>query len=662
MIASLGVSAVRYPVLWERVVANGDADWSWSDERIRRLRQLGIRPIVGLLHHGNGPTGTSLLDPAFPERFARYARSFAERYPDTDSYAPINEPLTTARFAGLYGVWYPHARDPRTFARILLAQCRAVALAMREVRVVNPSAELVLNDDLGRAHSTARLAYQAEFENERRWLSFDLLCGRVTPEHPMWSLLDTDDESRRWLRELADDPCPPDIFGIDHYVTSERFLDERLGRYPAHHHTSNGVDDYADIEAVRVFNELAGWRGVLSEAWSRYRRPLAVTEAHLGSTREEQLRWLREVWDVSTSLRSEGIDVRAVTVWSTFGSFDWNRLVTDIGKHYEPGPFDVRGPEPRATAVATLMRSLAEDRSFDHPALDAPGWWRRSDRYHYPVVPAAFSEAPPAEARARRSERSILVVGPPSLLTEALEDACRIRALSLRVAHAADELDDLDRAWSVVDAQTPIWVPYAVPPGRMRRPRREVLAARCAEGGLPLVMLSSAAVFGMPDGRAHAESEIPVPLDEAGSIALARERAVSEAHPGALVIRTGALFGGAGCGTEPFAKTLRSSASGSRDAIVSPTYVADAIEATLDLLIDGERGVWHLANQGEMPLEMWLSHPSAAGVHPGAARLPALRSVHGALLPTLSDAVARWRDQRAGGELDERDDLVSARD
>ena len=102
----------------------------------------------------------------FPERFARYARSFAERYPDTESYAPINEPLTTARFSGLYGVWYPHARDARTFARILLAQCRGVALAMREVRAVNPAAELVLNDDLGRAHSTARLAYQAEFENE----------------------------------------------------------------------------------------------------------------------------------------------------------------------------------------------------------------------------------------------------------------------------------------------------------------------------------------------------------------------------------------------------------------------------------------------------------------------------------------------------------------
>jgi hypothetical protein len=63
-----------------------------------------------------------------------------------------------------------------------------------------------------------------------------------------------------------------------------------------------------------------------------------------------------------------------------------------------------------------------------------------------------------------------------------------------------------------------------------------------------------------------------------------------------------------------------------------------------------------------MPLETWLEHPSAAGVHPGAARLPALRSVHGPLLPTLGDAVARWRDAETGRRSDERDDLTAVRD
>src|SRR5918999_4758161 len=52
--AALGVRALRYPVLWERTAPNGlgNADWRWADARLARLRELGIRPIIGLVHHG----------------------------------------------------------------------------------------------------------------------------------------------------------------------------------------------------------------------------------------------------------------------------------------------------------------------------------------------------------------------------------------------------------------------------------------------------------------------------------------------------------------------------------------------------------------------------------------------------------------------------------
>jgi dTDP-4-dehydrorhamnose reductase len=82
-IASLGVSAVRVPVLWERTAPEGipAADWSWADAQLGALRASGIRPVVGLLHHGSGPPHTSLLDPEFPEKLAAFARAVAERYP-----------------------------------------------------------------------------------------------------------------------------------------------------------------------------------------------------------------------------------------------------------------------------------------------------------------------------------------------------------------------------------------------------------------------------------------------------------------------------------------------------------------------------------------------------------------------------------------------------
>ena len=78
--ASLGIRAIRYPILWERTAPNGleRADWTWADERLPALREAGVQPIAGLIHHGSGPRHTQLLDPRFPEQLAEFAREAAE--------------------------------------------------------------------------------------------------------------------------------------------------------------------------------------------------------------------------------------------------------------------------------------------------------------------------------------------------------------------------------------------------------------------------------------------------------------------------------------------------------------------------------------------------------------------------------------------------------
>src|SRR3954467_4088079 len=75
LIAELGVRTLRYPLLWERTAPGDikDADWSWADARLARLRELGINPVAGLLHHGSGPAHTSLVDREFPQKLAAYA-------------------------------------------------------------------------------------------------------------------------------------------------------------------------------------------------------------------------------------------------------------------------------------------------------------------------------------------------------------------------------------------------------------------------------------------------------------------------------------------------------------------------------------------------------------------------------------------------------------
>jgi len=64
-IAGLGIRTLRYPVHWERVepLHPDQEEWFFCDERLGRIRALGLAPIVGLLHHGSGPRWTGLLDP-----------------------------------------------------------------------------------------------------------------------------------------------------------------------------------------------------------------------------------------------------------------------------------------------------------------------------------------------------------------------------------------------------------------------------------------------------------------------------------------------------------------------------------------------------------------------------------------------------------------------
>lgn len=682
LFAGLGVRAMRYPVLWERTAPDGleRADWTWADERLTRLRELNVRPIIGLVHHGSGPRETSLIDPSFADKLAVYARSVAERYPWVEDYTPVNEPLTTARFSGLYGHWYPHGRDDLTFARALLTQCRAIVLSMRAIREINPAARLIQTEDLGKTFSTRTLFYQAEFENERRWLSYDLLAGRVTRAHAMWSYLRSVGIGEASLDWFIENNCPPDIIGINHYLTSERFLDERVERYPACTHGGNGRHDYADVEAVRVCAEgTAGPRALMKEAWERYGLPLAITEAHLGCTREEQLRWIKEIWDGAHRLKREGVDVRAVTAWSLLGAYDWHNLLTRNEGQYEPGVFDLRAPRPRLTALARMLFDLSHGREHDHPVLDAPGWWRRLERLQYaPVTRRPHSPANSLQGMNIKGgvTRPLLITGATGTLGYAFTRICKVRGLSYHLLSRREmdiaDVSSVEQAiteyepWAIINTAGYVRVDDAEQDAekcmRENATGAITLAQACARSGIKLVTFSSDLVFDGKKQTPYVETDETSPLNVYGQSKAEAEREVLSRLPDALVVRTSAFFG-------PWDKynfvtmALRTIASGhcfraANDGYISPTYVPDLVHATLDLLIDNEQGIWHLANTSALT---WADFARSAAEATGldsslveacstqslnlTARRPrysVLTSERGSLLPSLDDALARY--------------------
>ncbi len=619
LFAQLGIRALRYPILWERFAPTRDMssiNWQWADDRMQRLQKLGVRPIIGLLHHGSGPRYTSLIETDFSDSLAQYAGEAACRFPWVEDWTPVNEPLTTARFSGMYGHWYPHGTSEEVFARAVVNQCRAVSLSMQAIRRTNPAARLIQTEDLGYTHSSHKLQYQAEFENERRWLTWDLLCGKVDRHHRMWGHLlwaGIDEAELHWF---LDNPCPPDTIGINHYLTSERFLDEGWERYPPNSSAGNGKDRYADVEAVRVLScNIHGPQKIMEEAWNRYKRPIALTEVHLGCTREEQMRWLLEVWNAACTLRNKGTDIQAVTVWALLGSYDWDSMLTRSNGHYESGVFDVRGGVRRPTALADMMQTLAKGQQPNHPVLDAAGWWQRPIKrsiYGLEAAPRIYA----APAAHKKSNSPLLICGASEILGKAFARLCDHRNIAFE-ALSRQQIDITDPAsvqdtisfykpWAVINTME--YIPLSDSLEEEERCLREntagpsLLAAICARENIRFTSFSSDQVFNGCKSQPYVESDRCTPANLYGRSKAKSEASILQILPSALVVRVGVCFG-PWDDSNFVTRALRCISehrnfSASDQMLISATYVPDLVHACLDLLIDGASGIWHLANEG----------------------------------------------------------------
>jgi dTDP-4-dehydrorhamnose reductase len=489
---------------------------------------------------------------------------------------------------------------------------------------------------MGRTTGTPGLWRQVEFENHRRWLSLDLLFGRVRPGHPLHGFLLDHGVPETELTALAAGPCPPDLVGLNYYVTSDRWLDDRLELHPRWSHGGNGRQLYADIHSsIGHPRDLFGHRAVLSAAWERYRAPVAFTEVHQGCDRTDQLRWLGEAWDAAVQLRREGVDVRAVTAWALLGSHDWNRLAVDEGGHYEPGVFDVRAPTPRRTALATMVKELATTGRWEHPVLGTSGWWRPND-----TMPAG----PP-----------VLVLGGEGVLGRAIAEACARRRMACAVVgHRETDIGSEEAVRRALGRYSPWAVINAAgrsAPGAAERNQEEAarvhvhgpeVLARTA-GSLPVVSFSSAEVFWTTGACFHREKSETSPRTVLGTTRLEGERRLLAAHPRALVLRTGPPFGVFGGPPHLEANVL-----------ATPVHARAVAEAVLDLLLDEVTGLLHLAHGEACTGVGWTLrcraleervHPVDPPPVPEGSR--ALDSERFQLLSWLDAALQAWRAETA---------------
>lgn len=146
------------------------------------------------------------------------------------------------------------------------------------------------------------------------------------------------------------------------------------------------------------------------------------------------------------------------------------------------------------------------------------------------------------------------------------------------------------------------------------------MAHLCKERTIPFVTYSTFYVFDGEKGEPYEEDDAPHPLQVYSISKLAGEYGAAAAYPdGAIIIRTGALYGGGRTGSPQkggnFVLDILKEAEAkdrievSCEQIANPTFAGDLSKATLKLLemqmsISGGRadamfaGIYHLVNEG----------------------------------------------------------------
>ena len=370
----------------------------------------------------------------------------------------------------------------------------------------------------------------------------------------------------------------------------------------------------------------------------------------------------------------DGCDVRAVTAWSLFGAYNWDTLLTRTDGSYECGAFDVRGAKPRPTAIARLIRAAVASREPLEPDFDLPGWWQRPEKILY-RAPADKEVAPEPESANSRPVTSHFNLWGGRIARPRAKRGLRRRSLPYCAVSRA-ELDITDpvavrsacdsiRPWAIINAAGYVRVDDAEQQStecfrdNVRGP--EVLAGAAHHRDIALLTFSSDLVF---DGRSvvpYVESSPVAPLNIYGQSKRDCELATLR-HSRGLCVRTAAFFGAWGRG-DFLSDALLALSSGRTavalsDVTVSPTYVPDLAQASLDLLIDGCTGVVHLANRGALSWAEFLERGAerlnidTRGIKRrrlGELNLRAARPLYSALaservftMPTLEDALDRY--------------------
>jgi Beta-glucosidase/6-phospho-beta-glucosidase/beta-galactosidase len=312
--AELGLQALRWGVPWYRVQPEQKRfDWSWTDEVIPYMvEELKITPILDLMHYGTPFwLRKEFNNKDYPKFVADYAAEFSNRYKKyVRWYTPLNEPIINALMCGMRGLWAPYLKGERGYIRIMLQLARGIIRTVNAIKQIQPNSIMVHVEATGLTRTIREdLIALAREEEHRGYLCYDLITGRITPEHLLFPWLMRNGATLGELDELRENKIHLDVLGMNFYPqwsTKQIYLDKR-GRI-AFRETEPDGEGFAEL---------------IRDYYYRYQVPVMITETSAVGPEEVREKWLDFSLATIKKLRAEGVPVIGYTWFPLFTMIDW---------------------------------------------------------------------------------------------------------------------------------------------------------------------------------------------------------------------------------------------------------------------------------------------------------------------------------------------------
>ena len=317
LLTELNLNAFRFSVEWSRIEPR-EGEWDIEavehyHEYIAELKKRGIEPILNIMHltlptwfadKGGFEKGKNL------KYWKRFVEKISYEYGGEVKYIiTINEPNVYMTYSYLVGEFPPQKTGFITSTVVYVNLVRAHKSAYNILKSANPKLQIGIAPQL------------ANIQAKRPHNFFDEFATKTV--RYLWNWF--------FLRRIR---LHMDFVGFNYYFT-DYYKGFVWGKQSSLAHDDQerylkilpGMKRFnasVPLSDLGVYMEPEGLYPLLLRAWTRYKKPIIITENGVADMHDDYRQWWLEQSIIAMERAiSEGVDIRGYFHWSLLDNFEW---------------------------------------------------------------------------------------------------------------------------------------------------------------------------------------------------------------------------------------------------------------------------------------------------------------------------------------------------